>query len=143
MIACLPSQRRREAQNLQRNCLSNICLSGRAGQINAQKNTHKKKRRPTIAPDNQIYTLFFFAFFLSDSIFLSSHFLRRRFGLKKLCFCLCFLSWQKRFNKQNLQKPCRFLDSRAPRADVAKSYVKIQNKKFAIVSRIKLHGVGP
>ena len=90
MIACLPSQRRREAQNLQRNCLSNICLSGRAGQINAQKNT-QKKRRPTIAPDNQIYTVFFFAFFLSDSIFLSSHFLRRRFGLKNSAFAsVCY-----------------------------------------------------
>ena len=44
-----------------------------------------------------------------DCFFGPSHFFR-----KTPAFCLCFLSWQKRFNKQNLQKKCCLSELRAP-----------------------------
>ena len=140
MIACLPSQRRREAQDLQRNCLSNICLSGRAGQINTQK---QKRRRPTIAPDNQIYAVFFFAFFLSDSIFLSSHFFRCRFGLKNSAFASVFYHGKNTSTSKIFKNHAVFWIRGPPAPTWPKVMSKIQHKKFAIVSHIKLHGVGP
>jgi hypothetical protein len=56
--------------------------------------------------------------------FWPSDFFRRRFGVQNPAFCLCFLSWQKRFNKQNLQKKGCFVHLRARRADVAEKYDK-------------------
>ena len=54
-------------------------------------------------------------FFGSDSIFGPLHFFRRRFVLQNLAFCLCFLSSQKRFNKQSVRKKCRLSAFAGPR----------------------------
>ena len=127
LAAAAAAQRNtRSAENLSLKHL----LAGPAGQIS----TKKLKRRACghYTPFLVKYMPFFFfarvarpnrwiskKFVFVHRFFGPSDFFRRRFGVQNPSFCLCFLSWQKRFNKQNLQKKCCLPEPRArPRREL-------------------------